>query len=284
MNMKQLTLPMFPPSKEVCAEAAEAKMLERSANTSSTSGYQSTDSGLNLRATSTAQQERNIETSLSVTPHSTSGFYFSPTIKSTQNQKLDTPTGRKGLGRSTASESLTRAGSSALSLQEEWRKVPGIPDYEISSFGNIRSYKPYRNNAPTPLEPRPVVVREDKDGYRRVNLYKGGSPIEFRISSLVATAWHGPRPDGMVVRHLDGDRTNDSPENLRWGSHKENSADMALHGTVVNGEAVNTAKLDNDTVLAIRSSNASTVELAALYGVTPSTISHIRLRRTWKHI
>lgn len=52
----------------------------------------------------------------------------------------------------------------------------------------------------------------------------------FTIHTLVAMAWHGPRPDGQECRHLNGDPTDNRPENLAWGTRAENMADMVRHG------------------------------------------------------
>jgi hypothetical protein len=34
----------------------------------------------------------------------------------------------------------------------------------------------------------------------------------------------------MQCRHLDGNPSNNRPDNLRWGTAKENAADMIRHG------------------------------------------------------
>jgi hypothetical protein len=38
--------------------------------------------------------------------------------------------------------------------------------------------------------------------------------------------------EGEVVRHLDGDKTNNAATNLAWGSYADNEADKVGHGTV----------------------------------------------------
>ena len=45
----------------------------------------------------------------------------------------------------------------------------------------------------------------------------------MKVHRLVCEAFHGPAPfAGAVVIHLDEDATNNRPENLRWGTQKEN--------------------------------------------------------------
>jgi len=45
----------------------------------------------------------------------------------------------------------------------------------------------------------------------------------YKIHTLVCEAFHGPAPsDKSVVLHLNEDGTDNKPENLRWGTQKEN--------------------------------------------------------------
>lgn len=45
------------------------------------------------------------------------------------------------------------------------------------------------------------------------------------VHHLVAEAWHGPRPDGLLALHADDDPENPTAGNLRWGSHADNAQD-----------------------------------------------------------
>ena len=48
---------------------------------------------------------------------------------------------------------------------------------------------------------------------------------------LVALAFHGEPPEGKhLVRHLDGNGLNNSPENLAWGDDEDNYQDAVRHG------------------------------------------------------
>lgn len=45
----------------------------------------------------------------------------------------------------------------------------------------------------------------------------------FKVHRFVCEAFHGPAPfDGAIVIHLDENAHNNRPENLKWGTHKEN--------------------------------------------------------------
>jgi hypothetical protein len=110
--------------------------------------------------------------------------------------------------------------------EEEWRPIPGWPGYSASSLGRIYSDRPWRG---TPG--RILSGGFDRKGYRRVIVNDAPRRCERYVHHLVAEAFHGPRPVGMDTRHLDGDKTNNSPTNLRYGSRSENELDKVRHGT-----------------------------------------------------
>ena len=51
------------------------------------------------------------------------------------------------------------------------------------------------------------------------------------VHRLVLEAFVGPRPEGMVARHLNGDPGDNRLENLAWGTQSENNYDKVRHGT-----------------------------------------------------
>jgi hypothetical protein len=108
-----------------------------------------------------------------------------------------------------------------------WLPVPGWEGlYEVSNTGLVRGIKRRRGTRggqlKTPLDGR---------GYLQLNLCRDGQPVHTFVHTLVAEAFHGPRPAGMECRHLDGDKLNNTPANLRWGTATENNLDCVRHGT-----------------------------------------------------
>lgn len=121
-------------------------------------------------------------------------------------------------------------------------------------------------------------------GYPRINTYRGGKWSQHFVHVIVCETFHGPRPDGMEVAHLNGQRTDVRANNLQWKSRVENEADKLAHGTGLQGERHHQHKLTEDQVRAIRASAAGSCALARTYPVEPSTIRAIRRRETWRHI
>jgi hypothetical protein len=107
---------------------------------------------------------------------------------------------------------------------EEWRVVDVAPDYEVSNLGRVRSN---RGHHVAEIR-RPSVTRS---GHLRIQLAGPNGLIQIFVHRLVATAFIGPQPaDKPVMRHLDGDPTNNVPANLAWGTFQENERDKVRHG------------------------------------------------------
>lgn len=123
-----------------------------------------------------------------------------------------------------------------------------------------------------------------------MSLFHDGKQVTVFVHRLVAEAFvEGKSEATPCVDHLNGDKTDFRPENLRWVSNAENMA--KAHRTGENdtkGSSNGRAKITESDVVAIRhavSSGASTkLELAAKYGVSDTAISFIVLRRTWRHV
>lgn len=112
---------------------------------------------------------------------------------------------------------------------EEWRPAVGYEGlYEVSSIGRVRSID---RIVPDGRRFRGAMRRCPlSHGRRMVKLSKRG-PKLFHVHVLIATAFHGPRPPGQEVRHLDGDALNNCADNLAWGTKSENTLDQVRHGT-----------------------------------------------------
>lgn len=117
-------------------------------------------------------------------------------------------------------------------------------------------------------------------GYVSVSLPGG----RIRRSTLILETWKGLRPKGKVARHLDGNSENDVPENLEWGTQKENCQDTIRHGRSTRGEKNHHSRLTRWEVLEIRERRGDGEMLKAIaedFEVSEQTICDIVKRRTW---
>lgn len=176
---------------------------------------------------------------------------------------------------------------------EIWRPVLDYEGlYEVSSFGRVRSFdKHVKNGSPIGRTISSRVLRTPLNGQgrRTVVLYKNGTKKSRNVYKIVAEAFLGACPSGMIVRHKNGDCTDDMSCNLIYGTHKENTHDRIAHGAMFYGENVHNAKLTASHVAEIRDIHKfrcpvhGTMALASFYGVSPSTISAVLHKKNWKH-
>jgi hypothetical protein len=103
---------------------------------------------------------------------------------------------------------------------EAWRPVPTVPDlYEVSSLGRVRRIgRAARHGRAHGGGARIGRVLKDqpRDGYRAVQLWVEGKPINKLVHVLVTAAFIGPCPEGEEVNHKDGDKANNSASNLEY--------------------------------------------------------------------
>ncbi len=109
---------------------------------------------------------------------------------------------------------------------EEWRPVVGFPAYIVSSDGRVASVA--WTTKPRLLHP--CLRGTEGRSYLRVSLRHNGRTYIKDVHQLVAAAFLGHRPEGMQIRHLDGDRSKNAADNLRYGSGSENARDRVIHG------------------------------------------------------
>lgn len=120
-------------------------------------------------------------------------------------------------------------------MKEVWRPVPSEPGVLASSWGRILHppcYGPLSNGGYRLYQAEPTygqVSRASKTAaheYRHVMIrrYGGkGRQAPRKVHQLVCEAFHGPKPfPEAVVIHLDENALNNRPENLKWGTQKEN--------------------------------------------------------------
>ena len=168
----------------------------------------------------------------------------------------------------------------------EYLEIEGYPNYRVGSDGSVWTLKT-QNGKGLRDEWKRLSLTKNNFGYVHVCLCHQNIAKSFTVHGLVIRAFHGPNPGEMVCRHLDGNPSNNRPENLAWGTHKDNEDDKRRHGRTVCGERVHGSKLNKNTVLALRkmySDGFTLDEIANKYGVLMSTVHRAVTGKTWKHI
>ena len=120
---------------------------------------------------------------------------------------------------------------------EEWRKIKGYKDYEVSNLGRVRSFK----KGVRVLKPGSL-----RRGYKSVTLSREGVGKSFRVHRLVGMAFLPLIKGKTQINHKDGKPWNNELNNLEWCNASEN----VLHSFRVLGKYVtNRAKLLNQYTL-----------------------------------
>lgn len=114
-------------------------------------------------------------------------------------------------------------------VPEIWRPVPSKPGVMASDLGRVLlppSYAPMHHGGYRLYEPVPTAGFERRATKKAQHAYLGIWSRKFgnmKVHRLVCEAFHGPPPFvGAVVIHLDENALNNRPENLKWGTQKEN--------------------------------------------------------------
>lgn len=118
--------------------------------------------------------------------------------------------------------------------EERWLPVVGYEGlYEVSDQGRVKSLQRRVRDRKGFRLVRERILRWNQNGfgYHTVVLCREGSKKTRSIHQLVLEAFVGPRPDGAVACHNDGNPTNNQPSNLRWDTQSNNLYDAVRHGT-----------------------------------------------------
>jgi len=95
---------------------------------------------------------------------------------------------------------------------EEYREIPNYSNYMISNFGNLKNKKTNR------------ILRQwiAGNGYKYCRIINNDGHKKITIHSLITKIFLGEKPDNYEIDHIDRNKLNNSIENLRYVSKKDN--------------------------------------------------------------
>ena len=108
--------------------------------------------------------------------------------------------------------------------KEVWIDIEDCPGYQISSYGRVKSVERIIKRGTNFLSIRGRILKpwkRSKD-YLSVGFRVDGKRKVVLVHRLVANAFIPNRESGMEINHLDGDKTNNTVENLEWVTASEN--------------------------------------------------------------
>lgn len=132
-------------------------------------------------------------------------------------------------------------------------------------------------------------ARDDKDGYKQVNMYVGNEKKTLKVHRLVAETYI-PNPENKPqVNHKNGIKTDNWVGNLEWATPLENTT-HSIETNLRNTQGIHnaSAKLTNEQIVEIREKYVprkyTYKMLAEEYGVSETHISRILNKQNWGHI
>lgn len=146
----------------------------------------------------------------------------------------------------------------------------GLSDYDITTSGEVIN----NHNG------RHVKAQMNGKGYLRVSI---GGKLQF-VHRLVAEKYI-PNPESKPqVNHIDGNKLNNSVDNLEWATNLENRRHAVENNLHLKGEKCPYAKLTASDVDFIRKhTELNTVQLAEMFHISHSYVRSIRNNRSWKN-
>ena len=96
---------------------------------------------------------------------------------------------------------------------EQFKQINDFDDYFVSNKGRVYSTKTHKF----------IGNKNKKTGYHTATLTRGKKSATKYIHHLVMRYFGKPKPnDDYEVDHIDGNKDNNSIENLQWLTHQEN--------------------------------------------------------------
>lgn len=155
--------------------------------------------------------------------------------------------------------------------------VPGATGYFVDDQGHVWSDRRGGGSL------RKLRCERTRNGYLRATIYMDDGTVARRsVHRLIAEVWHGPAPTARsICRHLDDDRSNNSPDNVAWGYHCDNVADAHRNGRY-------RRRIDEQVVRAIRTDVSAGMkyrDVVAKHGLrSTGHVSRIVNRTLWSHV
>lgn len=101
-------------------------------------------------------------------------------------------------------------------MVEIWKPVIGFEGlYEVSNLGNVKSLPRKRCKGK-------VLIPHINKGYEYVHLCMNGNTSYVKVHRIVAMAFLQSIPNKTHVNHIDGNKLNNSADNLEWCTPSEN--------------------------------------------------------------
>lgn len=171
---------------------------------------------------------------------------------------------------------------------EEWRDIPNFEGYQVSSFGNVRGVDRLRRSKIGMRLTRGKELKQllNKKGYPEVRLRKNGCHTRL-VHKLVASAFMIKPEECTQINHINGIKTDNRLENLKWVTQSENQLhayNLGLQPSKA-GENNGRATLTDEDVTTLKkfyNLGKSSKEISKVMNISLHAVRQIISGRTWK--
>lgn len=146
-----------------------------------------------------------------------------------------------------------------------WKKISKNENYSINELGQVRNditnkiKKPFQNK---------------QNNYFYIDLWKDNKVKKYPIHRLIAEAFIPNPLNKPTVDHIDGNRSNNSIDNLRWATYSEQNSRFNTNG--VRSEEIIVTNINNEKFYFNK-----ITDVAIYFNTTISNISQMLKKATF---
>ena len=111
-------------------------------------------------------------------------------------------------------------------MEEIWKDIPNLNNYQASNLGRIRSVEHYiKSNFHNckMVKRKGKILKQYKDNYYKIDINENGKTKKKLVHRLVASTFIPNLENKPCVNHKDGNKLNNHISNLEWCTYSENT-------------------------------------------------------------
>lgn len=104
-------------------------------------------------------------------------------------------------------------------FDDNWKRYPEFSNYWVNKDGRIINEKT-----------RKILIPSERNGYLRINFFYNKNNYKRSLHKVLYETFNGPIPEGMLVDHIDGNRSNNALSNLHLVTQSDNMKSAMTNG------------------------------------------------------
>lgn len=134
-----------------------------------------------------------------------------------------------------------------------------------------------------------LAKQVNRDGYLTVNLWTNNRQKKYAVHRLVARTLIPNPKNKPCVNHIDGNKQNNSVENLEWVTYSENTVhalELGLKVIQKGSEVHNSTITETEAheICRLMQQGFRNIDIHDSLGVSKNVLKDIRQKRTWLHV